>query len=167
MKLHQFVIGAGISATIVFSACNSKNEKPVVAEEVPAAPTAIPTPEGAAVPRPDQNIASRDAVAEPHYKCPNNDGGIGTGPGKCSVCGTDMEHNLAYHQNGVGEDDDKSTGLGSSMTSTQQAAQPTTPQNVHGDWHFICSKGCEGGSGTGGKCPKCGAPLKHNSVYHQ
>ena len=173
MKLYHFVITAIFSAAFVLSACNSKNEKPVVAEEVTTSPEAIPSPEGSQVPRPDQISASRSAAnAEPHYKCPKNcEGGNGSGPGKCAVCGSDLVHNAAFHQNDGGQTGEKTQDLsgtqGSNVTSTQQAAQPTSPQNAHGDWHFICSKGCEGGSGAGGNCAKCGAPLNHNPIYHQ
>ncbi len=39
-------------------------------------------------------------------------------------------------------------------------------QNAAGVWHYTCSKGCAGGAGAAGNCPKCSAPLGHNQLYH-
>jgi hypothetical protein len=45
--------------------------------------------------------------------------------------------------------------------------QPTEPaQNAQGVWHFTCPKGCKGGAGANGPCPKCSTPLVHNQAYH-
>lgn len=50
-------------------------------------------------------------------------------------------------------------------TPPPQGAEPA--QNAKGVWHYICSKNCPGGAGAQGTCPKCGAPLQHNTAYHQ
>jgi len=44
---------------------------------------------------------------------------------------------------------------------------PSPAQNAKGVWHFTCEKGCDGGAGAAGSCPKCGAALVHNQAYHQ
>ncbi|MBK9271813.1 MAG: hypothetical protein IPM48_09450 [Saprospiraceae bacterium] len=41
------------------------------------------------------------------------------------------------------------------------------PQNAKGVWHFTCPKGCAGGAGAAGPCPKCGEALTHNQAYHE
>jgi len=43
---------------------------------------------------------------------------------------------------------------------------PEPAQNAEGVWHFTCAKGCEGGAGKIGPCPKCGEQLAHNQAYH-
>lgn len=47
-------------------------------------------------------------------------------------------------------------------------AAPTAEpaQNADGVWHFTCAKGCAGGAGKIGPCPKCGEQLAHNQAYH-
>jgi hypothetical protein len=61
---------------------------------------------------------------------------------------------------------------------TVAGQQPVTPppppptttaepaQNAQGVWHFTCPKGCKGGAGANGPCPKCSTPLVHNQAYH-
>ncbi len=39
-------------------------------------------------------------------------------------------------------------------------------QNAEGVWHYICSKGCAGGSSAAGNCGSCGSTLNHNQAYH-
>jgi hypothetical protein len=56
------------------------------------------------------------------------------------------------------------------MTQPQPQAQPAQTaepaQNAQGVWHFTCPKGCKGGAGANGPCPKCSTPLVHNQAYH-
>lgn len=49
-------------------------------------------------------------------------------------------------------------------TATPPPAEPA--QNAKGVWHFTCPKGCAGGAGATGACPKCGGQLTHNTAYH-
>lgn len=49
---------------------------------------------------------------------------------------------------------------------TQNIATPEPAQNAMGVWHYTCTQGCAGGSGTAGKCGTCGALLAHNVSYH-
>ncbi len=46
------------------------------------------------------------------------------------------------------------------------APTPEPAQNAAGVWHFTCPKGCAGGTGKIGPCPKCGEQLAHNQEYH-
>lgn len=50
---------------------------------------------------------------------------------------------------------------------TPPPAQAEPAQNAKGVWHFTCPKGCKGGGGAAGPCPKCGAALAHNQAYHE
>ena len=52
-------------------------------------------------------------------------------------------------------------------TTPSPTPDPAPAQNAKGVWHYTCSKGCPGGAGVGGNCPKCSTPLTHNQGYHQ
>ncbi len=99
-----------------------------------------------------------------HYICPDNCAGSG-GPsiGNCPVCGKEYLHNQAWH----------TQNQGAQQTQTFDATQPdmqiTPPAatNAAGVYHYICEKGCPGGSGGAGTCATCGGPLMHNAAYHQ
>lgn len=91
-----------------------------------------------------------------HYTCPNNcEGSGGAAQGNCPVCGTAYVHNQAFH---------------SQPAATGTPATPATPagsaQNASGVYHYICSSGCAGGSGTQGSCATCGNALVHNQAFH-
>jgi hypothetical protein len=92
-----------------------------------------------------------------HYTCPNNCAGSGgAAQANCPVCGTAYVHNQAFHNaptdaNGV---------------QTTQTTQPTPATNAAGQYHYTCSNGCAGGSGTQGNCATCGSALAHNAAYH-
>ena len=95
-----------------------------------------------------------------HYTCPNNcANGGGDAAGPCPVCGTEMVHNAAYHNQAA-------------SPATSPSPTPSTPvtpepaQNAAGVWHYTCPSGCEGGAGSAGNCAKCGTALAHNSAYH-
>lgn len=126
----------------------------------PAAPAAAATETG--------------APGQPHYKC-TKAGCTGTGAaaGKCPVCGSDLEHNAAFHgqppagatpENAVTID--PATGK-PAITPVAGSATPPPAKNEKGVYHFACSKaGCDGGGAAAGKCPKCGSDLAHNPAYH-
>ncbi len=65
-----------------------------------------------------------------------------------------------------GKQEVKESPIVSEPPATPNAATPEPPQNAAGVWHYTCSKGCAGGSGTAGNCAVCGGPLAHNSAYH-
>ncbi len=137
---------------------------------------------------PANNVAQSPNMATPattavvqHYICPNNCAGSGSAQaGTCPVCGTQYMHNAAFH-NQPGAANNTQLPPSPVMTNPQpvtsqqvpQNQQVQTPiteepaQNAAGVWHYVCSKGCEGGSGKRGFCAKCGAGLDHNPKYHQ
>lgn len=90
-----------------------------------------------------------------HYICPNNcEGSGGAAQGSCPVCGTAYVHNQAFHSQPAGN------------TATTANPATSTGQNAAGEYHYICSNGCAGGSGSQGNCATCGNPLVHNQAYH-
>lgn len=54
----------------------------------------------------------------------------------------------------------------SATTTTQTSTAVEAPQNAMGVWHYTCSQGCAGGSGTATNCTNCGGLLAHNAGYH-
>ncbi len=111
-----------------------------------------------------------------HYICQNNCAGSGAmEAGVCPTCGVNYVHNAAFHaQDAPVSDPSLNTLQGPQNPQFQQnPAAPQTPQapepaqNAAGVYHYTCSKGCSGGSGTGGVCATCGGPLSHNQAYHQ
>ncbi len=110
------------------------------------------TPNTPPAPEPAQN-----AEGVWHYTCANGcEGGSGTAEA-CKGCGSPLAHNQAYH----------STTTDPNIDASTIAPPPVeAPQNPDGVWHFTCSKGCEGGSGTAEACKGCGATLVHNQAYH-
>jgi hypothetical protein len=120
-----------------------------------------------------------------HYLCANNCANSGSdNPGVCSVCGSNLAHNEAYHlpeQEALRGNSAATAGSPIERTPSgidfknqinNSGAQPLTPpssspaQNAKGVWHYVCSAGCSGGSGSAGNCTKCGANMLHNDDYH-
>ncbi|MBX2926209.1 MAG: hypothetical protein KF852_00110 [Saprospiraceae bacterium] len=108
-----------------------------------------------------------------HYICPKNCAGSGgDAAGTCPVCGSEYTHNDAYH-NQPAPPPGAAPAAGplsdpASPVITPPAPTATEPaQNAAGVFHYTCSKGCAGGSGTAGTCAKCGGELAHNAAYHQ
>lgn len=115
-----------------------------------------------------QSIQDRAANAAPindgllaggstqHYICPNScEGSGGAMDGNCPVCGTAYVHNQAYHNQ---------TATNPAQTTPPTQSTPAT--NAAGQYHYTCSNGCAGGSGTQGNCSVCGNALVHNTAYH-
>jgi hypothetical protein len=107
-----------------------------------------------------------------HYTCPNNceNGGSDT-QGACPGCGAQLAHNQEWHnlpQNQPAQQPQQNP-ISPVIQNPQQPAQqqPEPAQNAAGVWHYTCSNGCAGGSGSQGTCSKCGAALAHNQAYHQ
>lgn len=98
-----------------------------------------------------------------HYICPNNcEGSGGAAAGTCPVCGSEYQHNDAYHNQQ--QSTTPSIDLGNSPATT--ATTPEPAQNTAGVWHYTCPNGCAGGAGAAGKCATCGGDLAHNTAYH-
>jgi hypothetical protein len=107
-----------------------------------------------------------------HYICPNNCANSGGDTaGTCPTCGATYLHNDAFHNQAT------PTPAQPSVSAPQNVTAPAAPtitmpqsteaaQNAAGVWHYACSKGCAGGSGSMGKCSKCGGDLAHNAAYH-
>jgi len=118
-----------------------------------------------------------------HYICPNNCAGSGGATeGVCPTCGTAYLHNQEFHNQ-------PNNGLGNVNPAPGQSGQPVSPvfQNQSGQvsgtninapsalsvgsgnpgvFHYVCPKGCAGGSGAAGTCSKCGSELAHNAAFH-
>lgn len=169
MKLSNLLIITLFGSFFLIVSCGNKKEDPAtdplttstIGAQDPSATAATQTAAGTGF----------------HYICPKNcEGGGGPAQGKCPVCGTDMVHNQAFHNQQPQATPGSSPGTPIQVSPTnetgavtQQTAQPSAPpaaQNAAGVWHFTCSKGCEGGAGSAGNCAKCGNPLTHNSAFH-
>lgn len=134
-----------IILTLTIASCGSKNS--AAKEE---ARQSIQDRAANAAPINNGTLASGSVL---HYICPNNcEGSGGAMQGTCPVCGTDYIHNQAYHNQATGD--------------PAQSAQTTPATNAAGQYHYTCSNGCAGGSGTQGNCSVCGNALVHNAAYH-
>jgi hypothetical protein len=172
MKISHLLICALFGAFFTLVSCNSKKEEPVTTDQNTVSPD-----QGAAAlsTEPPLSGSAASVGGEFHFKCPKGcAGGGAAAKGNCPVCGTELEHNQAFHAQ-VGSTPGSSpatpisvnpiNGTAPGTTPATQPAEP--PQNARGDWHFVCSKACGGGGGAQGVCPKCGAALAHNAEYHK
>ncbi|GAA3787042.1 hypothetical protein GCM10022271_19490 [Corallibacter vietnamensis] len=96
-----------------------------------------------------------------HYTCNNGCNGGSDAAGMCSVCGSILMHNQAYHNN------QNATPANTPSSPFAAPANTSSGQNAAGLWHYICNNGCSGGSGSAGNCSSCGNALAHNAAYHQ
>jgi len=167
MKLPSLLSILAISAIALFSACKNDgdtskdvtlmSEEALTKDNTPA-PASKPT-----APEPPQNAAGIW-----HYTCPKGCAGGSGSATACTTCGTTLTHNQIYHSSeapSITPDQAGTPGQKQGVSVSANQAEP--PQNAAGVWHFICSKGCTGGTGAEGNCPKCGKPLLHNNTYHQ
>lgn len=119
------------------------------------------------------------AAGVQHYICPNNCAGSGGATaGTCPVCGSQYQHNQAYHNQPststttttvTPNDQGNLSPLFQNNSQQPQVNVPriSSPTNASGQYHYVCSNGCSGGSATAGSCPSCGSALAHNAAYHQ
>lgn len=115
---------------------------------------------------PAANINQGAAVATggvQHYICANNcEGSGGPSAGTCPVCGSEYQHNQAYHNQ-------PPTGNAINPVNPTIPTTPATPepaQNAAGVYHYTCPDGCSGGAGSATACASCGKTLVHNTAYH-
>ena len=119
-----------------------------------------------------KTVNSKNAVNKvQHYICENNcENSGGDVAANCPVCNNPYLHNTAYHANDL-----LKAGpikVESNATNPTKAAAPAptnTPspaQNANGAYHYTCTNGCAGGSGTAINCKSCGTALTHNQLYH-
>jgi len=159
--LALFILGL----TVLLGACKGKTEDAQTTE-----PQTVTAPAGDVT----QNTPPATVGTEAHFKC-TKAGCTGTGEaqGKCPICGSDLAHNPAFHNQAPGTTPANATTIdpGTSITNTTPppapAQAPASAQNAKGEYHFACTKaGCKGGAGAAGKCPVCGSELAHNQAYH-
>ncbi len=158
------------------------------------------TPTEAVTPPPIQNNnttapgtvnipAGADGIVH-HYVCPDQcEGGNGAGSGPCPVCGKQMSHNQAFHNqnqptittnptgaagatapaaqsNKIDVTNPNAAPIFNNTVSSATAPTPEPAQNANGVWHYICNNGCTGGAGSATACAGCGSTLVHNAAYH-
>ncbi|MDY7396957.1 hypothetical protein UMM65_17050 [Aureibaculum sp. 2210JD6-5] len=144
VKLLAFIL---FSMILFFSACKDKTK---------TLPTKTTTPKPVAI-EPPQN-----ASGVWHYICSKRCAGGSGAAGNCTNCGSPLLHNALYHGNA-------NTAPTVAPTSGAPFANPPAAapsQNAAGVFHYTCSNGCAGGSGTAGNCATCGGALAHNQAYH-
>lgn len=163
MNNWKFLFSLLITA-LMWGACANETEESA-SEEAPQI-SVVNEPNGALTPAP---AAAAPAGTVMHYICPKGCAGSGgPGAGTCPTCGSEYVHNDAYHQNQPQQTTPPAGG--NEQLNLQTVPPPTSqepPQNAKGVWHYTCPKGCAGGAGAAGPCPKCGTALAHNPVYHQ
>lgn len=106
-----------------------------------------------------------------HYICESNcENSGGDVAGNCPVCNNPYLHNTAYHANDLLKSGPiKVESNATNPTKATAPAQNNTPspaQNANGAYHYTCTNGCAGGSGTATSCKSCGTALTHNQLYH-
>lgn len=127
------------------------------------APSNAATPSNTAAPT-QQTEPAQNAAGVWHYTCAKGcAGGAGTAI-NCTTCGSLLQHNQAYHGNTT--DKPMTTTNTPPPTTTTPTPKAEPAQNAAGIWHYTCSKGCAGGSGTAEPCKSCGTLLAHNAAYH-
>ncbi|GAA4269408.1 hypothetical protein [Hyunsoonleella aestuarii] len=158
MKYYNILAVLFLSSVISFYSCNdsSKSKTKSTIEQTETENT-VSTPNAAA-----QNNTSTQTTQSAtgqvfHYTCVKGCSGGADSAINCTTCGTLLVHNAAFHNK---------------PNSTPPAGPFLTPQtnsssNAAGVFHYTCSNGCAGGSGSAGNCSTCGNALAHNAAYHQ
>lgn len=159
-----------LTSALLIIACNDQSSDSV--REEARESLKVPPPSNNQITTIDPNagnpIAQTNTSGVAHYICSNNCAGSGgAAAGTCPVCGSDYIHNQAYHNQ---QSVTPSINLPSETVVPGGGTPPiqsTTPaQNAAGVYHYTCSNGCVGGSGTAGNCGSCGSALAHNTAYH-
>jgi hypothetical protein len=174
LDMKHFFLFSILALGLFLTACGNKAETTTAGEQpVMSADSAGGAP-SVSTEAPTGATATGSATGEAHYKC-TKAGCTGTGDaaGKCPVCGGDLAHNPAFHNQAPGSTPqnavtlDPSTGKPAGATATTATPTPPAAKNEKGIFHYTCTKaGCDGGGGAAGKCPKCGSDLAHNQAYH-
>lgn len=104
---------------------------------------------------------AQNALGVWHYTCQMGcPGGAGKAE-KCNTCGNILVHNTTYHSNTSNTSDAPFASPAATPPASKEPAQ-----NAAGVWHYTCSNGCAGGSGSAGNCTTCNGALVHNAAYH-
>lgn len=105
-----------------------------------------------------------------HYICDNECENSGSDvAGNCPTCKNPYTHNTAYHANDLlksGPINVQSNATQPTKPAGTSPNQPSPSRNTAGVYHYTCSNGCNGGSGTAAPCTSCGETLAHNQAYH-
>jgi hypothetical protein len=102
-----------------------------------------------------------------HYICANKCENSGSDvQGACPVCKNPYLHNDAFHAQDFMKNGPINVPSNIENSSAKTPATPSPAQNARGIYHYTCTKGCYGGSGTAEKCANCGTDLAHNQAYH-
>ena len=105
-----------------------------------------------------------------HYICANNCENSGSSQaGNCPTCNTPYTHNAAFHGDELLKTGPLNVPSNATQPTTAVPNAPSTPapaQNSAGAYHYTCSNGCVGGSGSATNCTTCGEALAHNAAYH-
>ena len=115
------------------------------------------------------NLNSKVAVK--HYICLNKCENSGSDTeGICPTCNTPYTHNVAFHNDDFLKNGPLKVPTNTATPSQNNTITPPTPpspaQNAAGVYHYTCTNGCAGGSGSAANCKSCGNPLAHNQAYH-
>lgn len=154
IKLGSLVF---VFLSLIAVSCNNA-DKDAVRDEARSSLRDIPPGSVSAPAATGNTLATTGSVQ--HYICPNNcQGSGGASAGTCPVCGSEYEHNQAYHNQPASTPNP--AGQSPAITTTPEPAQ-----NAAGVWHYTCPSGCSGGAGSAGKCASCGGDLAHNTAYH-
>jgi len=171
MKISHFLLLALISISLSIGACKDKKDE--TATEPQTTEGQMTTPAGAVAADPAASSTTGNTTApnnEPHFKCSKPGcAGTGSAAGKCSICGSDLAHNQAYHAKpGVAPGTSPDNALQVTPSGGDQTKTvPATPvaQNSKGEYHYTCPKG-HPGAAQAGNCAKCGEALSHNPAFH-
>ncbi len=196
MDLVKFTVLVLITGLLMACGSDAPEQTPANQTTTPPATTSPEmAPQQPSTPQ-NVNYVSPDGSVH-HYICPDFCEGSGSEtPGTCPVCSKSLAHNQAWHNQGdqgaqqpqiqmqqsqqdgqrpsspLFRDQSQAQQPAGSGSQFQNMNQPTPhselpAQNARGEWHYICSAGCSGGSGMAGVCSQCGAALSHNNAYHQ
>ena len=172
MKIKLLIYVVLVPLIFATSSCDNGSKDSVREEarkslrELP--PGSVPAPAASS-----GTLASNGSV--PHYICPNNcQGSGGPAAGTCPVCGSEYEHNKAYHDQSASTqslniesgNSDPVVDFSNLSTGTTPSTTAEPAQNAAGVWHYTCANGCAGGAGAAGTCATCGGALAHNTAYH-
>jgi len=163
MKYLKLIALVLVSSVLYLSSC--KEEAPKAPKEETLQPLDLEkwaNQSRAAVQNPNAAEAPQNAVGVWHYTCSQGCAGGAGLAGNCNTCGGLLAHNAAYHANA-----NPAAATQSPFANQTTPALPAPSQNAAGIWHYSCSQGCSGGSGTAGNCNTCGTALVHNTGYHQ
>ena len=180
--MKNLLIASILAISVTIVSCDNKpsedynratGEQPAIGAPVTSDdPSANPFAPSPATTDPTQTQVNSQPVqtaSVEHYTCPaGHVGGGGDAAGKCSVCGAELAHNAAYHNQPAQTQPQTITPDPANNTTQPQITPTTEPaQNAAGVYHYVCSAGHPGGSGTMDNCAVCGAQLVHNDKYHQ